>query len=215
MHLYVSHIECYNASIEEYLALSRWSQGQQQELWRATCSGRHTASGTPDTCNLPISLSEEPPLVRCIGQPAPPAVLGVGLGQLLGPSLMLLSTQLTLISESMAWLALPIRQCQCNWPLFKRRVCLQADCMGVLLVAAVPGHHLCYSGGLHHVLFQQCEALQAATCSCPHTCRTVPRIWLSRLLHAPVLTHAVHCHVSCFPGCYMLSGSGMQCSATC
>ena len=56
---------------------------------------------------------------------------------------------------------------------------------------------------------------------------------LSRLLHAPVLTHALQCHCLAFqaatcrphacstvprvglPGCYMLSGSGMRYSATC
>ena len=41
----------------------------------------------------------------------------------------------------------------------------------------------------------------------------VPCIGLSRLLHAPVLTHVVQCHVSGFPGCYMLSASCIQYSA--
>jgi len=40
-------------------------------------------------------------------------------------------------------------------------VCMQADCMDLLLVAAVTGYHLCSCCFLHYVLSQQCEILTA------------------------------------------------------
>ena len=36
---------------------------------------------------------------------------------------------------------------------------MQADCLDLLLVTAVPGHHLCCCRLLHHVIIQQCKAL--------------------------------------------------------
>lgn len=163
-----------------------------------SCGGQPAAGGIRHQVHqilaiVSISLSEEPPLVWCIGSPA---VLGVGPGQIQRPSLLSMQAHPPLSKTLHPWRAL---LCPYN----------NVDAIGLWSSGGCACRRIAWVSFWSQLSLAIISAIVVA-----FTMSSSSNVRLSRLLHAPVLTHAVQCHVSGFPGCYMLPSSRMRYSAT-